>query len=240
MPEPLLDAILFDVDDTLYSSTEFTELARERAVGAMIAAGLRASPERLRAVLTDIIAEYQSNYPYQFDELLERMPRESYEPVNPAVIVAAGVAAYPDTKFRELRPYDDVLAVLREIHTRGAKLGVVTSGVPTKQAEKLLRLRLLDLFEREWIFIPEQMNLTKQDPRLWREVCRLAGVKPGRTMYVGDNPVMDVDPPNQAGIVTVLVHRGGKYASVQGHTKPRHEIVSFEELERLLREEYYV
>lgn len=240
MPEPLLDAILFDVDDTLYSSTEFADLARERAVEAMTAAGLRVSPERLRAVLRDIIAEYRSNYPYQFDELLSRMPRESYEPANPAVIVAAGVAAYHDTKFRELRPYDDVPPVLKEIRSRGAKLGVVTAGIPTKQAEKILRLGLVDLFEREWIFIPEQMNLTKQDPRLWREVCRLAHVKPGRTMYVGDNPVMDVDPPNDAGVVTVLVHRGGKYSAVEGRTRARHEISDFHGLDELLREEYYV
>ena len=240
MPEPLLDAILFDIDDTLYSSTAFTDLARERAVEAMMAAGLRASPERLHGVLRDIIAEYRSNYPYQFDELLSRMPRESYEPVNSAVIVAAGVAAYHDTKFRELRPYKDVAAVLRELNGRGATLGVVTSGVPTKQAEKLLRLGLLDLFEREWIFIPEQMNLTKQDPRLWREVCKLARVKPGRAMYVGDNPVMDVDPPKEAGIVTVLVRRGGKYASVEGRMKPQHEIEDFNGLEELLRDEYYV
>ena len=224
MPEPLLDAILFDIDDTLYSSTAFTDLARERAVEAMTAAGLRASPERLHGVLRDIIAEYRSNYPYQFDELLSRMPRESYEPVNSAVIVAAGVAAYHDTKFRELRPYKDVAAVLRELNGRGATLGVVTSGVPTKQAEKLLRLGLLDLFEREWIFIPEQMNLTKQDPRLWQEVCRLVHVK----------------PPKEAGIVTVLVRRGGKYASVEGRMKPQHEIEDFNGLEELLRDEYYV
>ena len=240
MPEPLLDAIFFDIDDTLYSSTAFTDRARERAIEAMTAAGLRAGPERLHAVLSDIIAEYRSNYPYQFDDLLSRMPRESYEPVNPAVIVAAGVAAYHDTKFRELRPYKDVPAVLRELNGRGAKLGIVTSGVPTKQAEQLLRLGLLDLFEREWIFIPEQMNLTKQDPRLWREVCKLAHVKPGRAMYVGDNPVMDVDPPKEAGIVTVLVRREGKYASVEGRMKPQHEIEDFNGLDELLRDEYCV
>ncbi len=240
MPERLLDAVFFDVDDTLYSSTRFSELARERAIGAMTAAGLTVGPERLHAVLRDIIVEYHSNYPYQFDELLTRMPRESYEPVNPAMIVAAGVAAYHDTKFRDLKPFDDVPAVLRELTLRGAKLGVVTSGIPTKQAEKLLRLGLVDLFEREWIFIPEQMNLTKQDPRLWREVCKLARVKPGRTMYVGDNAVMDVDPANEAGIVTVLVHRGGKYSAVEGRTRPSHEIEGFDELDELLREEYYI
>ena len=37
---PLLDVVLFDIDDTLYSTTAFADDARRNAVAAMISQGL--------------------------------------------------------------------------------------------------------------------------------------------------------------------------------------------------------
>jgi len=233
-----LDAVFFDIDDTLYSSTAFAERARERSIQAMIRAGLRLPPERVRELLREVIGEYSSNFPYQFDEVLQRVSPEAYRPVNPAMIVASAVVAYHDTKFTELRPFDDVPEVLRRLRSRGVRMGVVTSGIPVKQAEKLVRLGLAGEFEPGWVFIAEQLEISKEDPRLWSEVLRRSGLSPGRAMYVGDNPQRDIDPAGSAGWITVLVRRGGKYEGVAGRTRPRHEIASFAELEELLRSEY--
>ncbi len=238
--EPGLDAIFFDIDDTLYSSTALAANARAAAIEAMTGAGLRAEPARVGSLLAEIISDYTSNFPYQFDELLERLPAETYRPVNRAVIVASAVAAYHDTKFRELRPYEDVPAVLAGLKRRGLRAGVVTAGVPVKQAEKLVRMGVVDCFVPDWIFITDQMELTKQDPRLWREVLRRAGVRPERAAHVGDHPVQDIDAPNEAGMVTFLIRRGGKYESLEGRTPPRHEVKDLHELDAILRDEYGV
>ncbi len=240
MADARLDAVLFDIDDTLFSSTGFAELARARAIEAMIGAGLRAEPERIRKLLQDIIGEYSSNFPYQFDELLSRLNPETYRPVNRAIIVASAVVAYHDTKFAELHPYDDVPGVLWGLKSRGARMGIVSHGIPIKQSEKLVRLGLVRLFEPGWVFITEEMEMSKDEPRFWREVARRAGVTPERTAYVGDHPVSDVDTPNAVGMVTFLVKRGGKYASLEPRTPPRHEISDFRELDRLLLDEYGV
>ena len=238
MAEPKLDALFFDIDDTLYSSTELAERARSRAMDAMARAGLKADRDRVRALLAEIIEDYSSNFPYQFDELLERLPGNSYSPVNRAVIVASAVAAYHDTKFRELKPFDGVPGALAAFRSRGVRMGVVTAGVPVKQAEKLVRMGLVEYFEPAWVFITDQMEFTKQDRRLWLEVVRRAGVQPDRTAYVGDHPVSDVDLPNEVGFVTVLVRGGGKYTGLKGRTPPRHEISDFRELDAILQEEY--
>ena len=39
-----LDAVFFDIDDTLFSTSVFAETARRAAVEAMVAAGLQADP----------------------------------------------------------------------------------------------------------------------------------------------------------------------------------------------------
>ena len=40
---PKLRAIFFDIDDTLYSTSEFSELARSASIDSMIEAGLNLS-----------------------------------------------------------------------------------------------------------------------------------------------------------------------------------------------------
>ena len=233
-----LDAIFFDVDDTLYSTSGFSAAARRNAVQAMVDAGLRAREEELMAVLQEIVGEYSSNYRKHFDELLRRLPASSYEPVNPAVIIASGVVAYHETKARKLKAYPEAVEVLGRLMGRKVPLGIITAGVPIKQAEKLVRLGLTRFFEPEMIFISDQLGISKQNPRLYETVARAVGLAPETCMYVGDNPVNDVDPPNECGMLTVLSRRSGKYAQVRSRTQPRYVIHDLYELERILARDF--
>ena len=107
-----LDAVLFDIDDTLFSTTDFAHRARRASVEAMVEAGLDADPQFVLEELGEIIGEFSSNYDRHFDQLLKRVKPEGLGGYNPALIVAAGVVAYHDTKFRELKPFEDVLPLL--------------------------------------------------------------------------------------------------------------------------------
>jgi len=233
-----LDAIFFDVDDTLYSTTAFSAAARKNAVEAMVAAGLRADAEDLLETLLVVVGEYSSNYGKHFDELLGRLPPSSYEPVNPAVIIASAVVAYHETKARKLKAYPDAIEVLERLKGKKVPLGIITAGVPTKQAEKLVRLGLTRFFEPEMLFISDQLGMSKQNPRLYETVARGVGLAPENCMYVGDNPAIDGDPPNACGMVTVLSRRSGKYAHVQSRTEPRYVIHDLYELERILTRDF--
>ncbi len=99
-----LKAIFFDIDDTLYSTSDFARRARENSIDAMIRCGLRVDREVLLRELEEIISEFSSNYEGHFDKLLLRVLRSSYDGVSKAILVAAGVDAYHETKFRELAP----------------------------------------------------------------------------------------------------------------------------------------
>jgi putative hydrolase of the HAD superfamily len=107
-----LRAVLFDIDDTLFSTSDFARRARASAVRAMIDAGLDLPVEVVQRELDEVLAEFTSNYEHHYERLLQRLPPDSTRRVNPALIVAAGVAAYHDTKFRELAPYPDVVPLL--------------------------------------------------------------------------------------------------------------------------------
>ena len=233
-----LKAIFFDIDDTLYSTYEFSEMARENAVKAMINAGLRMSKEEVRQELDEIVTEFSSNYEHHFDKLLMRVPRRFYKGTNPATLISAAVVAYHDTKFRHLNAYDDVLEVLKLLYNSDLILGIITAGITIKQAEKLVRLKILSYLTPSAIFISDQIGISKPNVKLYLRACSDLNLRPAETMYIGDNPVNDIDPPNKIGMITVRNRRSGRYIDRQSETSPDYEIHNFWDLLDILREDF--
>ena len=238
MPGSKLHAIFFDIDDTLYSTSEFSEEARKNSLEAMIAQGLTMSKDQLFEELQEVIREFSSNYEHHFDKLLLRLPRRYYKGKNPAIIVAAGVMAYHDTKSRLLAPYEDAVEVLRLLSKTDLLLGVISEGLEVKQAEKLVRMRLVQYFANNAIFISNQLGISKPNPKLYQRACSDLNIKPTESMYVGDNPQYDIDPPNSIGMMTVRMRRGGKYQEEEPRTAPTLEVQNFWDLLDYLRAEF--
>ena len=235
-----LKAIFCDIDDTLYSTSEFSALARTNSVRAMIGAGLRVEEQEALRELEEIVVEFSSNYEHHFDKLLLRIPSHTYAGLNRAALVAAGVVAYHDTKFAELKPYPDVLAVLKILARTDLVLGVITVGPEIKQAEKLIRLKVLSYLHPRAIFISDQIGVSKPNVKLYMRACQELDVLPAESMYIGDNPVNDIDPPNDLGMITVHNKRSGKHTHLKGRTRPDHEIGSFWDLLDIVEKTYGV
>jgi putative hydrolase of the HAD superfamily len=233
-----LKAVFFDIDDTLYSTSEFADVARENAVRAMIEAGLRMTPEELKAELDEVITEFSSNYEHHYDKLLLRISKKLYKGHNPALIVAAGVVAYHDTKFRQLTPYKDAVEVLGILANTDLILGVITAGLTIKQFEKMLRLDLLKYFYPNAIFVSEQIGISKPNIKLYQRACSDLNLRPAETMYVGDYPLHDIDPPNRIGMVTVHSKRSGKHIGKPGKTSPDFQIHNFWDLLEILQDKF--
>jgi len=234
----LLKAIFFDIDDTLYSTSEFAEVARERAIEAMIRMGLRMNSADLKAELNEVVTEFSSNYEYHFDKLLQRVPRRFIKGINPAVLITAAVVAYHDTKFQKLKAYEDVLEVLRVLDNTDLVLGIITAGITVKQIEKLIRIEVLEYISPNAIFVSDQIGISKPNVKLYQRACSDLNLKPGTTMYVGDNPANDIDPPNRIGMITVWNKRGGKHLNRTSRSKPKYEIHNFWDLLDILREDF--
>lgn len=237
MSKPL-DAIFFDIDDTLFSTSVFADKARRAAIDAMIRAGLRAARGDALRELDEVLTEFTSNYGNHFDKVIERLGPAATDGVNKAVVVAAGVVAYHETKWRELQVHDDVYEVLKWLGTTPLIRGIVSAGITIKQAEKLVRLKLLEFLTPSAIFFTDQIGFSKPNPKLYRRVLQTLSLEPGRTLYVGDNPTHDIDPCNSEGWLTVRVRRSGRHAHENGATEPDWEIRDFFELRRILNEEF--
>ncbi|PIE22851.1 MAG: haloacid dehalogenase [Planctomycetota bacterium] len=230
-----LDAVFFDIDDTLFSTSVFAEKARRAAVDAMIQYGLRGIPRELALKeLREVVEEFSSNYGHHFDKLLSRLPEQAIEGMNPAMLVAAGMVAYHDTKFRDLRVYDDVYDVLRRLAGTSLIRGVISAGLTVKQTEKILRLHIYEFLSPNAIFITEQIGIGKPNPKLFQRALEELDLRPERTMYVGDHPDNDIAPCKELGMIAVWNRRSGRHAEREAKVAADYEVRDFYELREIL------
>ena len=115
------------------------------------------------------------------------------------------------------------------------RLGIITHGRAVKQAEKLIRLKLLPYFDPDAIFISGQIGISKPNPKLYQFALNTLDLRPQEAMYVGDNPLNDIVPPKSLGMITVWARAAAKHTN---DAEPDHVIESFDDLRRLLCDEY--
>ena len=109
--------------------------------------------------------------------------------------------------------FDDVRPVLERLADRGHALGLV-SNFEAWLDELLADLGVRDAFAVRVISGIE--GIEKPDPRIYELALARAGVAATDSVYIGDNPEFDVDPPAALGMFTVLVDRRERHASHTG------------------------
>lgn len=219
----MIKNIFFDIDDTLFPSTEFSFLARKNAINAMISMGLKYPYARLDSRLRAIIRERGSNYGGHFNELCRQLRVRS-----PGRYIAAAVAAYHDTK-TAIQPFPSVPPTLLRLRQKGYRLYVATNGNPIKQWDKLIRLRIAHHFED--VFVSEEIG-SEKGRAFYRSVLKKTRAKAGECIMVGDREDADIKPARAAGIRTVRM-LAGRYASRP--TKADFAIRDISELPRILK-----
>lgn len=196
--------ILFDIDDTLFPSTEFSSLARKNAVNAMISMGMQGDFETLNSKLKSIIEKKGSNYPRHFDDLCSEMGV-----ADSARFVAAAISAYHDTK-TSIAPFPTVPMTLLRLREGGFRLYAATQGSAIKQWDKLIRLRIALYFDG--VFVSEELQENKGGG-FYRKILETLNSKPGTCIMVGDREDADIAPAKAAGMRTVRLV-AGRHASV--------------------------
>ncbi len=104
-------------------------------------------------------------------------------------------------------PYDFAIPTLKELKKRGYKIGLITNGSHYLQMKKLEMLNMVDCFDE--IIISKDLNTDKPDRLLFDEMARRLDLPANEMLYVGDNPLNDVDASRKAGYTPVWVKTTG-------------------------------
>lgn len=124
-------------------------------------------------------------------------------------------AAYEQVLPQHFRAFDDVAAVLDELDALGIPYGAVSNNVHDYQRAKLDAAGLQRI---EVLVGIDTVGAAKPDPAIFHEGVRLLGTDPARTLYVGDNPVVDAAGAQKAGLQGIWLERSGDPAVREEHS----------------------
>lgn len=209
-----VQAVYFDLDDTLY---DYTEYAR---------AGLRSAADRLQSWTGESYHEELLSMYFEegitngtFDRFLarHRLP----EHLSTELIDAFHSATGPLSAYEATEP---VLAALRD----DVALGLLTDG--RGGHEKLRRLGIEAYFDT--VLVTPTIGYSKREPAVFDAVLSDLLVPPENAVYVGDDPRFDFPIPNDFGMTTVRLRRGRQVDRdpATPDAVPDHEIDSLDEL----------
>lgn len=208
---PVVDGVLFDLDDTLLDLRgaqlpAFAETVRAQwpdAPPAEAGVFVRAADH----FAADRSGHYQRYIAGELDFAGQRLARARDAL---AVLGAPGAVAEPDPALwrdeYEVRVrahwalFDDVVPTLATLRSAGVALGIVTNNVEAYQRAKADALGL------EWVDVligSDTAGAPKPDPAPFLAGCARLGAEPGRTLMVGDSLTHDVAGARAAGLVPV-------------------------------------
>ena len=98
-------------------------------------------------------------------------------------------------------PFPDTIHMLEGLRERGYKTGLITNGFPYLQYAKVDMLGLRSHFDE--IIVTGDYGVHKPDRKIFDIMREKLGFSPDEMVYVGDNPINDIDGARGAGWKTV-------------------------------------
>jgi putative hydrolase of the HAD superfamily len=190
----MIQALVFDLDDTLYPEIDF------------VMSGYR-------AVAMHVAENYGCNFDCAFSTMTVALDTFGKQAVFPALLVRFPDASIPLSELIEvyrqhvpaIRLFPGYMGLLHELGRR-YRLGVITDGMPAIQRRKVQALGLKAVIEK--IIYTWECGPAREKPHPLPFSLMLESLKsdPGSALFVGDNPDKDCKGAHSAGM---------KYAQVQ-------------------------
>ena len=193
----MIKAVVFDLDHTLYDRYKtYVEL-------------MDSFTERFADRLADLPRE----------ELLERMMRSDKEGLYYREwegifdhYIMEGVFKKPPTYdefyayLKDAYPpcvvlFDDAVDTMKALHAMGLTTAILTNGEQDYQYLKIEHTELPP--HMDFILASREVGAEKPDPKPFRAICEKIGIQPEEAIFVGDNPLRDVDGSRRVGMTPV-------------------------------------
>jgi putative hydrolase of the HAD superfamily len=217
----MIKVVIFDLDNTLTDFMRMKETAVKAAVGAMVDAGLRFSPDRIKEKIYEVYEregiEFQNVFDVALKELLGEVDFK---------VLAAGIVAYRRAREASLVLYPHVKVTLIELMKRGIRLAVVSDAPRQEAWLRLCYLQLHHMFDFVSTF--EDAGERKPSPVPFQRALDYFEIGPDEAIMVGDWPERDITGAAQLGMRTVFARYGNTFGTVESGA--HHDITDIYEL----------
>ena len=118
---------------------------------------------------------------------------------------------YRSAMERHIEPDVEIIDFLTGLNHRQVPWGIVTNGAASQRG----KCRAAGLEQgAPFIIVSGEVGYAKPDQRIFRDALTAVGLEsPGKVLFVGDNPVADIDGAQRFGMMTAWIRRGRTYPS---------------------------
>ena len=198
-----IQAVIFDLDNTLTDFIKAKDEAIRAGIDAMIDAGLRLDAETAHRQLYAI---YQLEG-IEYQRVFNRFLQETAGRVDDRMLAAA-VIAYRRARDGSLVLYPHAVMVLNRLLRDGYGLVVVSDAPRFEAWLRLCRLGLHHHFDR--VFTYDDTGARKPDPLPFTMALTELRVRPDQAVMIGDWPSRDIRGAKDLGLHTVWARYGDK------------------------------
>lgn len=229
----IIKAVLFDLDDTLWPIVPVIKRAENvlydwltvHAPAVAQSVTIESMRERRQALMA-------SDPVYQLDlrRLRHAVLLEAFigAGLDPAMVDQA-MDVFSRAR-NEVTPFEDVLPTLGSLRNRVA-LGSVSNGVADLQAIGIAHFFQVSV-------AAHRFGCAKPDAAIFHAACDALGVLPEEAVYIGDDPLLDVEGAQRAGLQGVWMNRLElkPVRVLPDHVRPDATCTSLYELDQWLNE----
>lgn len=200
----MIKAIVFDLDDTLYSEKDFVYGAFE-IVSEFIANNknleskfifeqmIKTLDTQGRGKIFDIVCD-ENSIDIQIDDLVE---------------------VYRNSK-PKISLFNESIKILDFLKKEGYKLGIITDGISIVQWNKINQLGIEAYVDSVIVTGDFGDGFSKPNTKSFIEMAKLFNLKPCEIIYVGDNPNKDFIGAREVGYKTVQIkNKYSEYGDLQ-------------------------
>ncbi len=221
----MIKTVAFDLDDTLWDLRPVIMRAEEK-LGNWLKAktpSLRHDPNTMRSIRDKLISQ-EPSLAHRLTELrrqgIECAMLQNEIPKDEAHRLSHAAMEVFLAARNEIEFFDGALAAIASIAQR-YQLGALTNG-----NADIDRLGLGQHFS--FAFSAEEVGAPKPAPDLFHAALAHTGCQPSEMVYVGDDPIKDIDPANRLGLHTVWLKN--EQRATAGETSPDRTINKIIEL----------
>jgi len=230
----IYDAIIFDLDGTIVS--EHGGVAESRAAVANLIRnhGYNISNERYanaaQRVIDNALANNRGSWPRNLTGT-DAIRRALYAINIPTDLAPYCAEVYKHERVANLELISGALEILESLREK-IPLGLITNGDSLDQRKKLNRFSLDRYFSP--ILISGDLAIEKPNPAIFRLALDIFNVPAGKSVYIGNSFVNDIEGAAAVGINTIWLNEKQDPSPVDAKYFPTTTIHSLLDLEPLL------
>jgi putative hydrolase of the HAD superfamily len=203
-----IDTIFLDVGNTLRIVIEDKDFMAKARTQLVELTGAQMSPDNFHALLEE---RYKVLRKRAKELLIEASEREMWTqwmlpefPTDKIGSLSGRLTRlWRDCDGRRV-PRPDVKETIIELSRRGYKLGIIANTITETEIPDWLEDDGLTQYFKT-VILSSKVGIRKPNPEIYLEAARRIGVEPQHCVYVGDNPVRDVEGVLDAGYAMAII-----------------------------------